>query len=70
MKEQICMKHCLFLTDTQIEINGNGTVPCIAIGVPVPQILWTRKDGKQLDIDHTETTEHGSLQIIRKCNTE
>ncbi|KDR12788.1 hypothetical protein L798_13365, partial [Zootermopsis nevadensis] len=49
--------------DTQIEINANGTIPCIAIGVPTPEILWTRKDGKQLNMSHTETKEHGSLQI-------
>ncbi|XP_069698018.1 hemicentin-1-like isoform X2 [Periplaneta americana] len=49
--------------DTQIEINTNGMVPCLAIGVPVPHISWTRKDGKQFNATHVKTTEHGSLQI-------
>ncbi|PNF42950.1 hypothetical protein B7P43_G11501, partial [Cryptotermes secundus] len=49
--------------DVQIDISGNGTVPCMAVGVPIPTVLWTREDGKQLNTSSTVTTEHGNLQI-------
>jgi len=59
----MCVQHCLSLTDTHIEINGNGTVPCVAIGEPAPDISWTRKDGKQLSKSRVGIMERGNLQI-------
>jgi hypothetical protein len=59
----------LSLTDTYIEISGNGTLPCVATGEPSPHISWTRKDGKQLNKSRIGTTEHGSLQITCKSLT-
>ncbi|KAJ9576474.1 hypothetical protein L9F63_006687, partial [Diploptera punctata] len=47
----------------QIEIYNNGTLPCIAIGPPTPNISWIRKDGKQLNQNSTQITQHGNLVI-------
>ena len=62
----MCVLNRLSLTDTHIEINGNGTVPCVATGEPAPDISWTRKNGKQLNKSRVDATEHGNLQFTCK----
>jgi hypothetical protein len=62
----VCVHRCLSLTDTYVEINGNGTVPCVATGEPAPDISWKRKDDKQLNKSHVHATELGNLQFTCK----
>ena len=35
-------------TNVGIEIEGNGTLPCTAVGMPPPKISWRRGDGRPL----------------------
>lgn len=47
-----------------IDIEGNGSLPCQAIGKPQPKLMWRRGDGKPLDIGgRFSHLPSGSLQI-------
>ena len=51
-------------TNVGIEIEGNGTLPCTAVGMPPPKISWRRGDGRPLSTNghfHQEPT--GQLAI-------
>ena len=48
------------------DIQSNGTLPCVAIGIPPPKVFWRRKDGRPLDLSpgaRFKQLETGSLFI-------
>ncbi|GFN88309.1 hemicentin-1 [Plakobranchus ocellatus] len=49
-----------------IDIGSNGTLPCQAIGRPLPKLSWRRADGKPIDFSSRfRQLPSGSLQINR-----
>lgn len=32
-----------------VDIEGNGSLPCSAVGIPPPKLSWRRGDGHPLD---------------------
>ncbi|XP_012942941.1 hemicentin-1 [Aplysia californica] len=47
-----------------IEIEGNGSLPCQAVGRPLPKLSWRRGDGRPLDVNgRFRQQPSGSLDI-------
>nr|CAD7441765.1 unnamed protein product [Timema bartmani] len=49
--------------DVEIKYNSNGSVPCMALGLPAPDISWFREDGKILEAPHFTLLDSGSLLL-------
>ncbi|CAG2056978.1 unnamed protein product, partial [Timema podura] len=49
--------------DVEIKYNSNGSVPCMALGLPAPDISWLREDGKILEAPHFTLLDSGSLLL-------
>jgi hypothetical protein len=47
-----------------IDIETNGSLPCQAIGRPLPKLSWRRGDGKPIDLNgRIKQLPSGSLEI-------
>nr|CAD7569691.1 unnamed protein product [Timema californicum] len=49
--------------DVEIKYNSNGSVPCMALGLPAPDISWLKEDGKVLEAPHFTLLDSGSLLL-------
>ncbi|XP_068081375.1 hemicentin-1 isoform X2 [Anabrus simplex] len=52
-------------SDLAVDIEQNGTLPCMTIGSPSPLVSWHRKDGTPLHPDRFSISNLGNLHITR-----